>query len=227
MIRQPFLSRAQRSGSIAGVLLFHAMIVGLFLAAGRDAASPVPPSGPMMLIDVAVAAPELKGAPPPPPALPSKVALVAAPPSPPSLAPSPTATAMPGGGCATLASVTAAINSDESATTGVRTAPPELRSIAGAVVVWNTGWSEGARGPGEPLEAVRRVIETTLRGVDPACLEERVAGPRLVAVPTGDHSMYVVLGSGMWSWRDLLNDEPVVDEPRQVDREPRSWFDWL
>ncbi len=221
------LSRSQRFGTIFAVLVLHIVAVGLFLIAGRDAATPKPMSPTMSLIDVAVADPKPPGAPPPPPALPSKVALAQAPPAPPSTAPVPTATGTPGGGCATLANVSAAINGDASATAGVQSAPPELQSMSRAVVVWNAGWSAGTRGPDEPLLAVRRVIEAALRSVDSACLEEQVAGPRLVAVPTGDHSMYVVLGSGLWSWRQLLEDEAISENPQDVEREPQSWIDWF
>lgn len=211
MIRSPPLSRAQRSATIAAVLALHAVVLCLLLLGG-NAASVSVPEPPMALIEIPVASPEPPGAPPPPPSIPNERALEAAPPAPPSVAPSPTGTAVPAGGCATLASVSAAINADPAAAAEIQNSPLQLRSISGAVVVWSAGWSEGARGPDEPLEAVRRVIEDTLRTLEPACLKEEVAGPRLVAVPTGDHSMYVVLGSGRWIWEQMLlpiNSPPV------------------
>lgn len=226
MRRSPLNSRAQRLGTIGAVVLLHVVLLGLFLTAGSDASALKPQSPSLSLIDVAVAEATPQSAPPPPPALPSKVALAQSPPEPPSTAPSPTAAAAPGGGCATLASVSAAINGDALATTGIRSAPQDLQSMSGAVVVWNAGWSSGARGPDEPLQAVRRVIEATLRTIDSACLEEQVAGPRLVAIPIGDRSMYVVLGSGMWTWRQMLDDPATIDQPQDVERKPRSWIDW-
>lgn len=211
MIRFSPLSRTQRSATIAAVLALHAMVLGLFLLSGRVASVPMP-KPPMALVEVSVASPEPPGAPPPPPSIPNERALEAAPPAPPSVALSPTGTSAPAGGCATLASVSAAINADPAAAAEIQNSPVQLRSISGAVVVWNAGWSEGARGPDEPLEGVRGVIEETLRTVDPACLKEEVAGPRLVAVPMGDHSMYAVLGSGRWIWEQMLLpiDSPPV-----------------
>ena len=212
MNRPPPLSRTRRSVTIILVIALHATLLGLFILVGNRAPPPILPPRPIALIEVAVASPEPLGAPPPPPALPSKIALESIPPAPPTTQSSPTSTVAPGGGCATLASVAAAINADVIAASRLQNAPPELRSISGAVVIWNAGWSEGARRVDEPLEPVRRVIEATLRTVDPACLDEQIAGPRLVAIPTGDHSMYAVLGSGKWSWAQMLlpNDSPPV-----------------
>ncbi len=214
MTRYSPLSRSNRSAAIAAVLALHAVVLGLVLFVGNAASRRKPPPA-MALIEVAIASPEPPGGPPPPRALPTKIEQPPTPPkppTPPSIAPPGTGTAPPGGGCATLASVSAAINADPFAAAEIQNAPTHLQSISGAVVVWNAGWSEGARGPDEPLEAVRRVIEATLRTVEPACLDEEVAGPRLVAIPTGDHSVYAVLGSGRWSWAQIfqLGDAPPV-----------------
>lgn len=227
MGRFTLLSPAQRSASITAVVMLYAMLLGLFLFLGRGASTPKPSSPSLSLFDVAATDHEPQSSPPPPPALPSKVALAPSPPEPPSTSPSPTGTAAPGGGCETLANVSMAINGDPLATAGILSAPRELQTITGAVVVWNAGWSLGTRGPDEPLQAVRRVIESTLRAVDSACLEEQVAGPRLVAVPNGDSSMFVVLGSGLWTWRQLLDSQVTIDQPQEVQPEPRTWIDWL
>ena len=45
-----------------------------------------------------------------------------------------------------------------------------------------------------------------------------LTGAELVAIPTGDHSMYAVIGSGRWSWSQMLLPDgvpfpPLPDQP--------------
>lgn len=219
MRRPSPLSRTRRSTSIASVLALHAAAIGLLLTSQWGATDPASPTPAMTLIEIAAEAPIPRAKPPPPPAMPSKVALKAVPPAPPSIAPQDSGTTSTGGGCSTLAAVSAAINGDAEAVSRIRAAPDELRSISGAVVIWNAGWGSGTKLPDEPLEPVRRIIETTLREVEPACLDEQFAGPRLVAIPVGAlDNAYAVLGSGNWSWAQMLvpDDVPVIPLPDQV-----------
>jgi hypothetical protein len=202
------------------VITLHAAAIGLLLVSqNRTTISPIPTRA-MALIELAIVAPAQKAKPSPPPAMPSKLALTTVAPAPPSITPPNDGTPSTSGGCSTLATVSAAINADAETVSRIRAAPNELRSVSGAVVIWNAGWGNGTKFPDEPLEPVRRLIETTLRNIEPVCLEEQFAGPRLVAIPTSDQeNAYAVLGSGNWSWAQMLlpDDVPVMPLP---DRKP-------
>ena len=108
------------------------------------------------------------------------------------------------GNCSTLNEVSAALLTDPVAIAAIRQAPPETRSMADAVVMWNAGWSAASSPDDAPLGPVRAAIERTLLMVDDACLDEVIAGPRFVQIPNGEETMFMVLGSGQWSWRQLL-----------------------
>lgn len=107
-------------------------------------------------------------------------------------------------GCATLELITKAVAADPAAVDAVYHAPPETRSIAGAVVMWNAGWSTSALTIDAPLGRVRAIAEQSLASLDDNCLEEEIIGPRLIPVAIGDGTMFIVFGSGLWRWRELL-----------------------
>lgn len=212
MIRSPVLSRPTRMMTIGSVCVLHAVMLAWFLTS-RGSPDHVPvPSAPLQLLDVNLEIPPSAKVepPPPPPALPSEVPDVPKPPSPPSPTIPESADAGTGGSCSTLSAVSAAINADPDAVIRIRSAPAQLRSVAGAIVIWNAGWPDGVRSPEDPLQRIRTVIEDTLHQVDQACLDEVVTGPRLIAVPNGDYTIYAVLGSGTWSWAQMLLPDGVV-----------------
>lgn len=86
----------------------------------------------------------------------------------------------------------------------------ETRSIAEAIIIWNAGWSAAAASMDSPLAPARSALEQTLIGISDGCLDEQVAGPRLVPIPAGSNgTMFLVIGSGLWRWRDLTRDAQV------------------
>ncbi len=133
------------------------------------------------------------------------------------------------GGCATFDLVVKSLTAEPTVVAGVVSTPPERRSIAGAVVIWNAGWSDTASAPGEPLGPARVVIEQNLRSVPDMCLDEPVAGPRLVPIPEGDRTMFLAIGSGNWTWRQLLTDPDPAWQAglKQEDQPVRSFWDWF
>jgi hypothetical protein len=123
--------------------------------------------------------------------------------------------------CGVEQMVLAAILADEVAKAAVREAPPETRSIAGAVVIWNAGWTPASETSGAPLGMVRTTIEASLRTLSNACLDETLAGPRLLPISDeGDGTVFLVIGSGRWSWRDLFN--PQLIQPDLVPVPPTT-----
>ena len=212
MIGSPALSRPMRLLTIGSVCVLHAIMLAWFLMSrGSPERFPMP-SAALQLVDVNLPIPPSAKVepPPPPPALPSTVPDVPKPPSPPSPTLDERADAGNGGSCSTLTAVAAAINADPDSVVRIRSAPAQLRSVAGAIVIWNAGWPDGLRLSEDPLQRVRTVIEETLKQVDPACLDEVVTGPRLIAVPNGEYTIYAVLGSGNWSWAQMLLPDGVA-----------------
>jgi len=230
MTRDPPPPKSQRIGVLTGVVALHAVLLVAFLASGGAHAPPaVKPGVPSVM---SISADQPADRPPPPPILPSKVvdeikrlteqAL--------TFDPDSTALAALSGQCATLDLVSKAIVADPLAVAAVVQAPPETRSIAEAIVMWNAGWSYAASTPESPLGAARTIVELSLNSVEDGCLDEQIAGPRLIAVPVpgGQSTMFLVFGSGTWTWRELL-DEPIgAVEMAPGEQQVKPWyqFDW-
>lgn len=136
----------------------------------------------------------------------------------PDLSPTPTTQTSPaevfGDSCEILGTVGKAIVDDPAAVDAIVHAPAETRSIADAIVIWNMGWSAAAQETGAPLEPVRANVLATLHAVPEDCLSSTVSGPRLVPVPNGDRTVFLVFGSGDWSWKSLMDPASIemVDE---------------
>ena len=196
-------SRGQRAVVLTAVLALHLLLLGL-LVIGKVRATPARAEPGFVQIGMLSAATSVTSK-PPPPAMPSKLAALPVP----SFALSLTAdfeinAAALSSHCSTLDEVSAALLADPVALAAIRDAPPDMRSITDAVVMWNAGWSPASSPDDAPLGPVRAAIERTLSVVDDSCLDEVIAGPRFVQIPNGDETMFMVLGSGQWSWRQLL-----------------------
>lgn len=213
------------------VAVLHALLLALVFASRNKAPDVVVEPGALSLVSIARDLPaEL---PPPPPVLPSKVvdeikrlteqAL--------TINPDSQTVAAPSGACATLDLVTEALVADPLAVDAVVQSPPETRSIAEAIVMWNAGWSHAASTADSPLSRPRAVVEQSLDTVETGCLDEQITGPRLIPIPVqeGQRTMFLVFGSGSWTWRELIRD-PLVIEEKMLDNSPeKPWydFDWL
>ena len=222
MPHQTTPSRAQRLGVLTSVAIAHGLLLILVLASRGAVALPPTKVGALMLVSLNAEAPAQSR--PPPPALPSKIAdrkpLAEA-----ALSSDPDSItlAAASGGCAPLEMVTKALVADPAAMKSVINAPPETRSIAEAVVLWNAGWSDAAVSSDAPLGPARLVVERSLEAVEDACLDAPIAGPRLVPIPDGERTMFLVFGSGAWTWRELTAS---ADPQQVVPPETRSIFDW-
>jgi len=231
MIDQSAPPQSQRIGVLTSVVALHAALLVTFLASGGAASPPIVKSGVMSLIAIEADVPAQS--PPPPPVLPSKLveeikklsaqAL--------TIEPDSTALAAPSGQCATLEVVMKAIVADPSAVAAVIHAPPESRSIAEAIVMWNAGWSSAANTPESPLSPARAVVEQSLDSVEDGCLDEAIAGPRLVPIPVDDgkSTMFLVFGSGNWTWRELVADPAAAQAVARSEPSAKPWYeiDWF
>lgn len=205
MVHRAVPPRSQRVAVLATVAALHGVLIAVFLQQRDD----VPPTiAPTTIAIVALAAERPAAAEPPPPALPAKLADTFKPVVEFSL-PVETESDAPAGAtgeCSTQAAVLDALLLDPVALDAIRQAPAEARSVADAIVVWNEGWNPIAIDIGAPLGRVRAAIEQSLASVAPACLDEPVAGPRLLPIPdaAGTRTTFIVFGSGVWTWRALL-----------------------
>jgi hypothetical protein len=219
MIQRSTPPRSQRAAILSLAVALHLSLLALFMTIG--VVHPLPAARPSSLSLISLT-PEPAGK--PPPALPSKTADPQRSLRPPAFSDEADSDATgAAGGCATLPLVMRSLVANAAAVDAVRQAPAESRSIADAVVLWNAGWSPDALTPDAPLAPARAAVEDSLRGLPAQCLDEPVAGPRLVPIPDQDRTMFLVIGSGNWAWRQLLDTEKV----EHVQPEQPSLWDWF
>lgn len=95
--------------------------------------------------------------------------------------------------------------------------PSQARSVSGAIMLWDGAWVlPDAQMDPASLALIHRGVVEGIRAAPEECLDESIVGPRLVIVPTPDgRSAVLVLGSGTWAWRQILDheDERLRSEP--------------
>ncbi|MDQ3245559.1 MAG: hypothetical protein M3Q52_01455 [Pseudomonadota bacterium] len=215
---------------MATVVVLHVAVLILVLAA--RGASQIPTAEPGRLTAVALEAEQPAKAVAKPRKLPSKVIDKPTPVDEFALTEQldSIANAVPAAGCSTLEKIRKAIIENPAAMASVHRAPPEARSVADAVVIWNAGWVDAAKSVDAPLGPARAAVEQVGISVDDACLDEALIGPRLIPFPAGDGTIFLVLGSGTWTWREVMLGPQVeiqMGERIFLDRIlPSLWLDW-
>lgn len=199
-------SATQRSAVLGGVIALHGLLLLLVLALHSPGQRVVKPAG-MQLISIATD----QAQEPPKPVMPSKVPAKPIPQA--ELAQAIASASAPAGmvgNCETLSVISKALLADPDAIAGVAAVPADQRSIADAIVVWNAGWSPAASELEAPLGTVRMLVEEYLREAPDSCLDEAIAGPRLIPIIEGDRTTLLAFGSGHWTWRQLLETPDAV-----------------
>lgn len=107
--------------------------------------------------------------------------------------------------CAIPERLQQALTSDATVGAGLRLVPPQARSVANAILVWDGSWVD-ERGLGGPdaIGPLRSAIAAQVRSLPPKCRELDLAGPRFLVFPSGQGPTVVALGSGLWRWSDLI-----------------------
>ena len=210
MVHRTAPSRRQRISVLTGVFALHAALLTFVMQQSVEVAPLVKP---MVVAMIALEAERPAAAQPPPPSLPAKLADTFKPLFKLSI-PAESESDSPSGAsgvCSTPAVVHDALLFDPEAMAAIRNAPPETRSIADAVVIWNEGWSPAALASNGPLAVVRATIELSLSTVPDFCLDEPVAGPRLVPIPDAGatRTIFLVIGSGHWTWRQVVASSAI------------------
>jgi len=224
MVHQAVTPPRQRIAVLSAVFALHAIFLALLLRQYDHAA---PPTEQPSIAVISIDAERPAAAKPPPPVTPAKIAKTFKPIMEVSI-PADAESDAPAGAsmaCSTIGAVLDSLLLDPATLVSLRAAPPETRSIAGAVMMWNEGWIPAALTPDAPLWPVRVNVEQTLRTAPDACLDEEIIGPRLLPIPEtgGMNTLFVVLGSGTWTWRQMITAAPLAIEgaaiaPNPMDR---------
>jgi hypothetical protein len=132
------------------------------------------------------------------------------------------------GGCQLAEAVGAAILTDGAAMAELDALPPQARTQADAVMLWDGRWQQSAsavpphsaapaNGPILTLSQLRRVVEQEIHKAETECRDAIVNGPRFIALPGARRTIIIVVGSGQWRWGDLLRPdqafEPLTRDP--------------
>ena len=107
-----------------------------------------------------------------------------------------------GGGCDVGAAVQQALRNDPAALAEIAAIPPERRSVANAVIVWDGRTSIDPAGIAA-RPAVAAQLRAILGGLPDACLAESQNGPTLLFIPVDGATSTLVVGSGRWRWRNF------------------------
>jgi hypothetical protein len=198
--------RPQRLAVLATVFMLHAALIALFFF-HRTAPAPPPPK-PTTIALIGIETPKPAATKPPPPTPPSPVAATFEPIADLAIPTEDSGDAAPGASesCSVPTTILDAVLLDPVVVGAIRSAPPQTRSVAGALVLWNVGWNPATATAADALFVVRGSVERSLAGVADSCLDEPVIGPRMLPVPdgTGEGTIFLVFGSGTWTWRGLL-----------------------
>ena len=129
----------------------------------------------------------------------------AAAPAAPTAAASPTPPAAQGGGCNIETALQARLGGDPAVLSALRSLPPEAKSVANAIQLWDGGWVTPAKlDAPELLVPVEQAIVQAVSAAPSGCAGQDVRGPRLIILSKGDDTFIISLGSGVWRWTDLL-----------------------
>ncbi len=115
------------------------------------------------------------------------------------------------GGCDLTQPVQQALRQSDDVRRLLPAIPADRRSVANAVVVWNAGWIEAGAAPAQAAFAtIRQAVTQVVTAASAVCRSQLQRGPRLLYVPgaTGK-TMVLGLGSGQWTWQQLIDGQPV------------------
>jgi len=104
--------------------------------------------------------------------------------------------------CDMVGGVEARMQADPAVLKALSALPPDARSVANAVMLWDGAWTLGPS-PSAALLALDQGLGRALNGAPPGCLDAQVLGPRLVTLRDARGATLLVIGSGEWRWSQL------------------------
>lgn len=221
------LSLRQRGLLILAIAAIHVGLVSLLILSSRSIGQAPPSRIALAAFDIAATppTPDAPAAPAPKAPVPSeRLELMLPSLSELTVAP-PVGGTGTGQGCAMGAKVMAAITADPLAMQALAELPPEARSEADAVMLWNGDWFGAAAPappsffdifdpePNGPVEVLKAVVVKTVTESSPECQMATLTGPQLIPIPEQDRTTMLVIGSGVWAWASLLAPPPSLAEP--------------
>jgi len=199
-------SRTQRIGVVTGLLAAHSAVIAVFMLGSPSVAVAVPRA--IEVSEIRVAAPPLA-------AIEPKLVALAVTVEPPPLevegeavskTASPTMTGLSGAGCALSDQVQAALRTSPAVAAALAAMPRSVRSVADATLLWDGRWADAGPMGGTAVAApIRAAVAGALRTASTECLAAPLAGPRFLYVATADGTRVLALGSGDWSWSQVLD----------------------
>lgn len=128
-----------------------------------------------------------------------------------------------GEGCSVSSAVSAALIADKDAMAELAALPPEVRSDADAVMLWNGAWLDvdpeaQAQMASSPIPALKRVVRDAVLALPVKCQIVETTGPQLIPIPEPGRTTMVVIGSGVWRWANLLEPAAGPDATGMTDQ---------
>lgn len=93
---------------------------------------------------------------------------------------------------------------------GLNELPADQRSVANAVNLWDGQWPGDSTAGGKAL--LRALLVKAITGARADCLTQANRGPVLFLVPERQTTVVLAVGSGEWTWGDLLAAPSVTDD---------------
>ena len=116
------------------------------------------------------------------------------------------------GQCAIAEAVARAFVGDPAVSAAIAAAQPPVRLESGAIALWNGRWVDRA-GDNGALAPLRRVARRTAASFPGECRTMRMVGPRLIPFDDARRTSLVVIGSGTWSWDEVIGDSVLPGQP--------------
>ena len=236
-IRNDWCGHARRSGIVLGVIAGHACVLMLMAWEMRPKAVETGNQGTLIMASLVSALPAHAAATPARSAAkPAKAKADPARPTQPSDAPSdvqpeaqppatpdtpelndadsealaqfqPSAQGEPDAPCDLTSNLASAFAQSPAVRQGLDELPDTQRSVANAVMLWDGQWPQESLSGGKAL--LRGLLVKALSTARPDCLGGQNHGPVLLRVPEDSRTAVLAIGSGEWSWGQLLQAEPT------------------
>ncbi len=106
--------------------------------------------------------------------------------------------------CALTETIRTALVDDAALRPALAFIPLSARTVANALMIWDSKWSTlPPRQGGVGLTRIRRIVIASVRAAPVACQSEPLTGPRLIIVPDGTGMIVLAFGSGNWAWSQV------------------------
>ena len=98
--------------------------------------------------------------------------------------------------------------------------PPQSRSVANAVLLWDGRWLHPERLGGRiTIDIVRDAVAAGLEDASEACRAQVILGPVFLPIQSRSGPLVLAMGSGAWRWEDLLETEALEEPARRLQRD--------